>query len=139
MKCLIQCIRRDRLEFIRTKKGLIGICILVFMASLLLFATAITPAILNSVSFQEVSTNNNSLTSLGSLLIKTFPQDLRGSLGILSSDICIFYSTYIILSSAGILLSEIKYGKWIFPIQNGISAQTMLISKLIVYSFHLKR
>ena len=63
-----------------------------------------------------------------------FPDDLKGSLKIFSSDVGVFYSIIVIFISSGLIPSEIKSGKWLLPLSCGYKPTALLTSKVIINS-----
>ena len=73
-------------------------------------------------------------TSLSSFLEKFFPNDVKRSLGIFSSDIGVFYSLTLILMTFSILPNEISTGRLVLPLCAGHTKNSLFLSKQLVYS-----
>jgi ABC-2 type transport system permease protein len=72
--------------------------------------------------------------SIIEMMEKLFPGDVKGSLGIFASDVGVFYTIVIALMCHGLLPGEIRDGKWIIPVNIGISKSKLIGSKCIVYA-----
>lgn len=133
MTILIACIQKDLREFLRYKKNIICMAILMGIAAMVLVVTNIFPALITQLSIKSPNLISDP-TAMDGMFAKMFPMDIRGSLGIVSSDIGIFYTIVVALMCHALLPTEIREGKWIMPINAGISGSNLIASKCIVYS-----
>ena len=133
MKTLIACIRKDIFEFLRQKKNIVCMVVLIGLGSMVLCVTNVFPTLLTQLSIKSPNLVSDP-TAMDGMFAKMFPSDMRGSLGILSSDIGVFYTIVVVLMCHTLLPSEIRKGKWIMPINSGISASKLVASKCLVYS-----
>lgn len=131
MKKIISCIKKDRLEYIRSHKSLLCVGMLLLCACMVLLATASLPTLLSKI--MEGNSFLSEETSLTSFMEKFFPSDIRSSMGIFASDIGVFYGLLVIFLTYNLVPDEIQTGKIILPLCAGHSKRHMLVSKLIVY------
>lgn len=131
MTSFLSCINKDRLEFIRTRKNLICLLVLLACAAMVLLSTAFMPALLDRA--MEVTDLMSKDMSISDFMAKFFPYDLKGSLGIFSSDIGIFYSLTIIVMTYSLMPNEISTGRLILPLCAGHSKNALFFSKQCVY------
>lgn len=133
MNQLICCINKDRIEFIRKKKNLICLLVLIGIVSMVLLTTFFMPQLLEkAMSLTNILSDD---TSLAEFMGKFFPQTLKESMGIFSSDVGVFYSLLVICLSFNLLPNEIESGKLILPLCAGYNKNIFFISKEITYSF----
>lgn len=132
MTSFLSCLNKDRLEFIRSRKNLICPIILLGCAAMVLLSTAYMPLLLDKA--MEVTDLMSSDMSISAFMEKFFPNDLKGSLGIFSSDIGIFYSLAVIIMTFSLLPNEISTGRLVLPLCAGHSKNTLFMSKQLVYS-----
>ena len=129
---MLFCIRKDTKEFFRTRKNIIfsitilGLCAMVFLATLSL--PTLIEALLN-----HSSNIFSSPEELPELLQSFFPQDLKANMGILASDIIIFFGIVAILTTHNIVNREQQSGRWIFPLGAGYTFFELVFSKGLVY------
>ena len=133
MKILVSCVRKDMCEFIRYKKNIICMVILMAIAAMVLVVTNVFPSLISQLSVQSPNLISDP-TAMDGMLAKMFPTDIKGSLGIVASDIGIFYTIVVALMCHSLLPTEIREGKWIMPINAGINGNILLAAKCIVYS-----
>ncbi|MDY3829448.1 MAG: hypothetical protein SOZ65_00720 [Erysipelotrichaceae bacterium] len=133
MKALIACIRKDIFEFLRQKKNIVCTIVLIGLGTMVLSVTNIFPTLLTQLSIKSPKLISDP-TAMNGMFAKMFPSDIRGSLGILSSDIGVFYTIVVVLMCHSLLPSEIQKGKWIMPINSGINVSKLVASKCLVYS-----
>lgn len=133
MKPLANIIKKDLKEFVRTRKNLLYLLVLVALALLVFGATKILPNLLSMVlgKSPEVVTD---LVGLSGMVGTLFPTDIKASMGIFASDICVFFTILIALVSHGLLPKEIKSGVWIQPLNAGYTRKQLVLGKCIVYS-----
>lgn len=132
MTSFLSCLNKDRLEFIRSRKNLICPIILLGCAAMVLLSTAYMPLLLDKA--MDVTDLMSSDMSISTFMEKFFPNDLKGSLGIFSSDIGIFYSLTVIIMTFSLLPNEISTGQLVLPLCAGYSKNTLFISKQLIYS-----
>lgn len=132
-KEIIYCFKKDIKEFTRKKYNLICLFTLLSLATLVLTMSKYFPSLL-AIAMEK---NNNILVgsdSINQLTTNVFPQSLKENMGIVSSDIIIFYGLIVILITYSIIPKEIHSGKWILPLGAGYTKKILLHSKAIVYS-----
>ena len=133
MISFLSCLNKDRLEFTRSKKNLICPIVLLGCAAMVLLSTAYMPFLLAKAT--DVTTDlMNSDMSISAFMEKFFPNDIKGSLGIFSSDIGTFYSLTVILMTFSLLPNEISTGRLVLPLCAGHGKNTLFLSKQLVYS-----
>lgn len=132
MNAFLGCIKKDRLEFLRSFKSLICIIVLLSAGSMVLAATAALPALLEKVMSSASVFSEGS--SLFEFMNKFFPSDLKSSMGIFSSDVGVFYGFIAIFFSYSTIPDDIHSGRIIIPLCCGHSLRSYVLSKEIVYS-----
>lgn len=132
MTSFLSCVNKDRLEFIRGKKNLICPIVLLGCAAMVLLSTAYMPLLLDRA--MEVTDLMSSDMSISTFMEKFFPNDLKGSLGIFSSDVGVFYSLTVIIMTYALLPNEISTGRLVLPLCAGHSKNKLFLSKQLVYS-----
>lgn len=131
MMTLMQCVRKDCLEFLREKRNLMFAGTLTAIGLVVLLSTLVIPTLLDK-TIKSASILSQS-TTINEIISRFFPQDLRGSIGIFSADVGIFYSMMVIIVTCGLIPSELRDGKWIIPVSVGVKPSDMLLSKLLTY------
>lgn len=132
MRKFLCCLNKDRLEIIRGRKNIICFGVLLACACLVMATTSMLPFLL-----EKAMTTTNFLsgdTTLADFMNQFFPADLKGSMGIFSSDVGIFYSLVLIIFTFNLLPSEIAAGKMILPLCAGYHKNMLLLSKQLTYS-----
>lgn len=132
MTSFLSCLNKDRLEFIRSRKNLVCPIVLIGCAAMVLLSTAYMPLLLDKA--MQVTDLMSSDMSISAFMEKFFPNDLKGSLGIFSSDIGIFYLLTVIIMTFSLLPNEISTGRLVLPLCAGHGKNTLFISKQMVYS-----
>ena len=132
MRSLFSCLNKDRLEFVRSHMNIICPLVLLGCAAIVLLSTAYMPLLLERA--MEVTDVMNTDMSVSAFMEKFFPVDLKGSLGIFSSDIGIFYSLTVIFLTYSLLPNDISKGRLILPLCAGYKKNTLFLSKQFVYS-----
>lgn len=130
---LVCSLQKDIKEYIRTKKNLLFSLILFFLCLSIFMATQTFPMLIGALVKNTSHIVNGENTIISSLMV-FFPRNLKDNMGILSSDIIIFYGIVVILSAYNLINTEIKRGKWIFPLSVGYKPCILIISKGMVYS-----
>ena len=133
MRTFCYCLRKDCIEFMRAKKNIIFSGILLVLGIMVLGMTQLFPFLIESLMKQSPDFISDPL-AINEMMEKLFPKDTKASLGIWSADVGVFYTIAIVLMVYGILPSEIKSGKWIFPIAAGYKNSYLILSKSLVYS-----
>lgn len=133
MRVFIRCLYKDRLEFIRTRRSGIAFAILLSIALAFLGASYALPKFFENIADERLPAFFDNY-SLGTLIENSFPQELSKNLGVFSSDIYIFYSVFVLFSTSALIPSEIHAGKWILPLQSGISRRQLMLSKVLMYA-----
>lgn len=132
MSTFLLCANKDRLEYIRSRKNIICLLVLVCCAAMVLLSTAYMPLLLSRAV--EVTNIMSPDMSIPAFMEKFFPHDMKRSLGIFSSDIGIFYSLAVIFMTFSLLPTEISTGRMILPLCAGYSKNVLFLSKQLVYS-----
>lgn len=131
MRKLICCIRKDRLEYIRSHKNLLCVGVLLLRAVMILATTATLPILLKKA--MQKGTIFSKDASITEFMNRFFPSDIKGSMGILASDIGVFYGLLVIFIAYNLMPEELQNGKIILPLCAGYSRKYIFLSKLIVY------
>lgn len=129
MKCAL---RKDFMECFRRKKFLIfmlsalGMGLLIYACSMVLpvFVQAIIDIAPEFISGAE---------SMEELMRTFFPEDVKGNISLLSSNIMVFYVIIIVILSYRLLPKEFDKGRWDMPISCGYKPETLIVSKALVY------
>ena len=135
-KQLILALKKDILEYIREKKFFLYsgtlLCITIIMILVSRFLPDLMNAAINNIPhiISNVETIVNTISDL-------FPNNIKENIGIFSSEIIIFYGSFVIFSTYNIISNEIKRGKWILPLCSGYKPITLVLSKSIVYPFFI--
>lgn len=132
MRSFLLCANKDRLEYLRSRKNLICLLVLVCCAAMVLLSTAYMPFLLSHA--MKVTNIMGPDMSITTFMEKFFPHDMKGSLGIFSSDIGVFYSLTVVVLTYSLLPYEISTGRMILPLCAGYSKNTLFLSKQLVYS-----
>ena len=129
MMCSLQ---KDVMEYVRNKKFLLFSSTIFFLCVFVLLATKMLPMLINTLinNAPYIVSDKDMLTST---MMSFFPEKLKANMGILSSDIIIFYGIVTILSTCNLIKNEIIKGMWIFPLSVGYKPFILIISKGIVY------
>jgi len=132
MKSFLQCMKKDLLEYLRTKKLLITISFLVIFGMFVLLASAVFPDVFEELmQYADFLADN---ITLQSFIDAFFPRTVSGSLGVYASDISMFYSLMILFMTFNLFPADIRSGRMILPLCSGHHRNQMLIAKEIVYS-----
>lgn len=127
-------IKKDFIEYMRTKRNILFGFTLLFLCGMVFGSTKFLPPLIDSLMENAAHMISNTET-IESTLVAFFPNELKANMGILSSDIVIFYGVVIVLSTYNLVVKEIVGGKWIFPLSVGYNPFTLIFSKGIVYGF----
>jgi hypothetical protein len=127
--CVLQ---KDLKEYMRTRINLRFSVTLLGLCAMVLGATCYLPDLIGKLV--KMAANMISDTAnLSSTLATFFPKTLKANMGVLASDIVIFYGIVVILSTYNLTSKEIKDGKWIFPMSVGYKPFSLILSKGLVY------
>lgn len=133
MKNQIVCaIKKDIKEYLQTRKNILFSMILFSLCAMVLVATKFLPSLISELVKQASHMISNTAT-ISDTLAAFFPENLRANMGILASDIAIFYGIVVILSTYNLIVKEINDEKWIFPLSTGYKPSILLISKGLVF------
>lgn len=133
MKKQVLCaIKKDFKEYMRNKKNLFFSFIVLFLCAMVFCSTKLLPSLIDSLAQNAPQMISNKDT-LDTTLTALFPETLSANMGILASDIVIFYGIVVILSTYNLIVKEIVGGKWIFPLSVGYKPFTLILSKGLVY------
>lgn len=128
----IAALRKDRIEYVRSKKGLICGLTLFFCCAAVLGMTLLLPGIVERLSVSTAIMNKG--TSVTDFMRQFFPDDLSGSMKILAADIGVFYGITVVLLSYKAAPGELTSAKAILPFCAGYSRNKLLLSKQLTYS-----
>ena len=129
---MICAFRKDVMEYLRSRKNLLFAGTLLGLCAMVLGATCFLPSLLDELMKQAARMISDT-ESITTTLASFFPETLAANMGVLSSDIAIFYGVVVILSTYNLVSKEIADGKWIFPIGTGYKPFVLILSKGIVY------
>ncbi|MCR5775891.1 MAG: hypothetical protein K6G84_00550 [Lachnospiraceae bacterium] len=130
---LICTIKKDFREYMRGKKNMYFSISLLLIGIMIISTTLFFPALIEALA-QKAPDMVSNVGALDELMAKLFPDNIKGSLGIWYSDVGVFYSIVLVLTIYGLIVNEIKSGKWIMPVASGYKKMELVISKNIVYS-----
>lgn len=133
MRQLAACLKKDYREFLRGRKNVLCLLVLLCLSTAVLAVTKLFPLLLAQVLGRAPGFLTDS-EAMGERLARFFPADVKGSLGILASDIGVFYSIVAVWMSFSLIPAELRAGKWILPVQAGYRAETLLLSKCLIYA-----
>lgn len=133
MKVFRACIKKDIIEFMRGRKNVICLFSLAGIAATLFFITKYFPMLIKEASLRFPDMISDQ-TAFDALIANLFPGNVKGSLGRLASDIGVFYTLIITVMCFRQIPGELQDGKWIMPVNIGISPRSLIASKCIVYS-----
>lgn len=133
MSRLSLCMKKDRNEFLRSKKLGVSIVFLVAFMTFVLALTAVIPRLTQLISV-DIEQFASGITAMVDFLKNYFPQILSESMAFYSTEIGLFYSILAIAFSFSVLPKEIKSGRLILPICNGYQQKEIFLSKQLVYS-----
>lgn len=130
MNIFLNCLLKDFYEFKREKRQILFFVIVFLLGVFVLSITLLMPYLLNTL----IEKNGSVLEykRIFDMINTLFPNDLKGSLKIFSSDVGVFYSIIVIFISSGLIPSEIKSGKWLLPLSCGYKPTLLLTSKVVI-------
>lgn len=131
-KQLICSIQKDIREYIRLKKNLLFSFTILLLCAMVFCATKFLPSLISSLT-ENASHIISDSENLGVTIARFFPNSLKANMGILASDIAIFYGIVVILTTYNLIVKEVSDGKWIFPLGVGYSPFVLIVSKGFVY------
>ena len=127
--CILQ---KDFKEYKRTRTNLVFGITLLGLCTMVMGATYLLPSLVDKLitaaadMVSDVNTITDTLTAF-------FPGNLKANMGILASDIIIFYGVVVILFTHNLISKEIKEGKWISPISVGYKPFNLIMSKGLIF------
>ena len=132
MKNMKSLLKKDCIEFLRTKRiaiygGALGVLILMVLFTTFAFPRLMT--LINDVA-PEIFAD---ITSLDEIVGGLVPKDLAGGFGLWSADVGMFISMVVIFFSGTILPSEIRNGRWVLPVNSGYKKNHIVLSKSLIY------
>ena len=133
MRVFLAVLRKDRIEYVRSRKGVICVLTIFICCVVVLGMTLLLPSVVKRLSATSVILSGD--TSLSDFMRRFFPNDLSGSMGILAADIGVFYGIVVILLSHKTAPDELTSARAVLPFCAGHSRITLLLSKQIIYSF----
>ena len=133
MKQQLLCsIKKDFMEYMRTKKVVFFNFTLFFLCAIFFGLTNFFPSIIE-ILLESASNIISDTETIESTFSALFPSDLKANMGVLSSDMIIIYGIVVILSTYNLITKEIRTGKWIFPLSVGYTPFALIFSKGVVY------
>lgn len=126
------CIKKDCIEIIRKKKNITCSLTLLSIVLCVFFITSYYDILLEILLSKSPGMISNTI-GIYEMMNKVFPKDLKGSMGIVASDIVIFYSMLSVFMTYSLIPEEINNGKWIIPLNSGFSKFDLTLSKAITY------
>ena len=126
------CVKKDISEFLRYHRNILCMLVLMGIGAMVLVTTVIFPGLISQLAVKAPDMITDP-EAINELMAKLFPQDVKGSLKIFSSDVGVFYTIAVCLICHSILPGEIKNGRWLIPVNAGIEKRTLLTSKCFVY------
>lgn len=132
MTPMICCIKKDLLEFIRTKRTLLFNGLLIATTAMVFGATLCFPSLIDLL-VEKAPDMVADGSQLQQVMLRLFPQTTKENMGIWASDIIIFFTVAISLVCCNLLPNEIRSGKWIIAMEAGYTPYQMLFSKMLVY------
>ncbi len=133
MRQLYACIKKDISEYLRYHRNIMCMLVLIGIGAMVLITTMFFPGIISQLAVKAPNMITDP-AAINELMTRLFPQDVRGSLMIFSSDVGLFYTIVVCLICHSMIPGEIKNGQWIIPVNAGIKKQNLLASKCIVYA-----
>ena len=127
------CVKKDISEFLRYHRNILCMLVLMGIGAMVLVTTVIFPGLISQLAVKAPDMISDP-EAINELMAKLFPQDVKGSLKIFSSDVGVFYTIAVCLICHSVLPEEIKNGRWLIPVKAGIEKRTLLTSKCFVYS-----
>lgn len=129
------CIKKDFIEFVRSKKLGVAFAILISLMVLLLVGSKLIPWMVDVLRSQGDFLAD--ISSVVEMLDEIFPKDLQLNCAVFAADVGLFYTLVVIFLTFGIIPGEIKSGRLILPICAGYKKRELNASKLVVYSLGL--
>ena len=133
MSQLHACVKKDVSEFLRYHRNILCMLVLMGIGAMVLVTTVFFPNLISQLAVKAPDMITDP-EAINELMEKLFPQDVKGSLKIFSSDVGVFYTIAVCLICHSVLPGEIKNGRWLIPVNAGIEQRTLLMSKCFVYS-----
>jgi hypothetical protein len=96
------------------------------------FLTMFFPLLIDTV-LEKAGHLVSDVSTIETAVANFFPDELRSNMGVLSSDIMIFYGLVVILVVYNLAAKEATEGRWIFPVISGYKPITLVLSKGLVY------
>lgn len=133
MNDLVCSLRKDIKEYLRGKKNLYFSITLFAIGTMVIVTTLYFPDLIRALA-DKAPNMISDVNSLDEFMANLFPDNLKGSLGIWYSDVGVFYTIVIALTVHGLVMGEVKNGKWILPVASGYKKRELLLSKVGVYA-----
>jgi hypothetical protein len=124
--------RKDLREYISSRKNLLFSGTLLSLCAMVLCATYYLPSLIDAL-LQNAAHMISDADTITTTLAAFFPDTLAANMGVLASDIAIFFGIVAILSTYNLISKEIKSGRWIFPLSVGYQPFILIFSKGIIY------
>ena len=127
------CVKKDISEYLRYHRNIMCLIVLMGIGAMVLITTMFFPGLISQLAVKAPNMITDPV-AINELMTRLFPQDVRGSLMIFSSDVGLFYTIVVCLICHSMLPGEIKNGQWIIPVNAGIKKRNLLASKCLVYA-----
>ena len=125
-------LKKDFTEYLRRHYNILFSMVALAICCGVFASTMFLPRLLEVLSVKRPELVQDS-QSMADFLLKLFPPDLRGNVGTVVSDFCLFYSVVIILATFGMVPNEIEGNRWLTPLLCGYTKSELLISKCVIY------
>ena len=127
-KCLI---KKDIKEVLRTGKLILFLALSFGIAFMIMGITVLFTDIPDELTVQLPGFD---IESLESMMRMIYPKMTRGSLGVFSYYLGVFFTLITVIVTHSLLPKERAKGKWILPIEQGYEAREIVASKTFCYS-----
>ena len=126
---IINAIKKDIIEYLRSKKNILFFFALLSIALMMAFSTIYLPVLIKKILSIAPSliTDQNAIFQT---LLDLFPNTLKENMAILTSDIVIFFGAVVVFSTYNIIPKEIESGKWIIPMCVGYNKNRHMAKSL---------
>ena len=133
MKKQVLCaVKKDLKEYMRNKKNLLFSFTVLYLCAMVFCSTKLLPSLIDTL-IKNASQMISNTETIETTLTAFFPENLKANMGVLASDIAVFYGIVVILSTYNLIVKEIVGGKWIFPLSVGYKPFALILSKGLVY------
>lgn len=130
-----QCIKKECIDLLRSKKLLVAFAILFSLLILLLLGSKLVPWIVDVL--RQEGDFLADVSSVVAMLDEILPRDLQLNCAVFAADVGLFYAVIVVFLTFGLIPGEIKMGRLILPVCAGYTRRELFSSKLVVYSIGL--